>query len=99
MSKYSQYNFGPQPTRRPPPGEITSKVQALLLRILFDHGLSQGEVARRTKIQQTRVSRYAGGHVPRGAEDVFVLLELEQELKDEAARKAGQEPTPAPTAG
>jgi predicted transcriptional regulator len=62
-------------------------VQTLLLRLLNEYGLSQGQVDRETGIPQTRVSRYARGHVPRGADDVFKLIELEKRLEKQAAAK------------
>jgi predicted transcriptional regulator len=66
-------------------------VQALVLKLLNEYGLTQGQIDRATGIQQSRVSRYARGKVPSGLDDVFKLIELERRLAREAKAK---EPAP-----
>lgn len=45
-------------------------------------GLTQSEIARRTKIPQPRISRWAAGEVPAGADDALELVRLEQEVSN-----------------
>lgn len=73
----------PDPTAKPGP------LQALVLRLLNEHGLSQGQIDRKIGVPQSRVSRYARGKVPPALDDVFKLQELEQQLID--AKKASQD--------
>lgn len=83
-----------QPAPGPAPDAKLGPVQTLILRLLGQHGLSQGQIERLTGIPQTRVSRYSLGKVPKGADDVFKLIELERELA--AKQTAAPAPTQAP---
>jgi len=65
-----------------------------LLQRLKAHRLSQLEIARRTGIPQPRLSRWANGTTPTGADDALKLAALVAEL-DAAPPPA--EPTPAPS--
>jgi len=57
--------------------------------------LSQSEIARRTGIAQSKISRWEAGDVPAGASDALKLIELAKEVEAAApARKA----KPAPEA-
>lgn len=76
------------PAPAPGPAATPGPVQALVLRLLNVHNLSQGEIKRKTGIPQTRVSRYSYGKVPQGANDVFKLIELEKDLEAQAAEEA-----------
>lgn len=62
-------------------------VQALLLRLQYNHRLRQEDIEELTKIPQGRVSRWSRGQVPSSVDDVFKLIELEQRLEAEAAAK------------
>ena len=42
--------------------------------------LSQSEIARRTGIAQSKISRWEAGDVPAGASDALRLIELAQEV-------------------
>lgn len=70
-------------TSTPPP----SPTQALIKR-LRALGLSQSEIARRSRIPQPRLSRWENGEVAAGADDALRLLALEADL----AAKAGTHP-------
>lgn len=48
-----------------------------ILNRLREKGFSQTEIAKRTGIAQPRLSRWASGRVPAGADDALALLELE----------------------
>ena len=48
--------------------------------------LSQSEIARRTGIAQSKISRWEAGDVPAGASDALKLIELAKEV--EAATQA-----------
>ena len=51
--------------------------------------LSQSEIARRTGIAQSKISRWEAGDVPAGASDALKLIELAAEIDAPApARKA-----------
>ena len=51
--------------------------------------LSQSEIARRTGIAQSKISRWEAGDVPAGASDALRLIELAAEIDSPApARKA-----------
>lgn len=57
--------------------------------------LSQSEIARRTGIAQSKISRWEAGDVPAGASDALKLIELAKEVEAAApARKAKPTPTP-----
>lgn len=43
-------------------------------------GLTQTEIARRTGISQSRLSRWENGEVPAGADDALKLVALQREL-------------------
>ena len=51
-----------------------------LLKDLFDAGLTQSEISRKTQIPQPRISRWASGDVPAGADDSLKLQRLHSEL-------------------
>lgn len=51
-----------------------------VIRRLRAAGLSQSEIARRTRIPQPRVSRWAAGEVPVGADDALALVRLADEV-------------------
>jgi len=51
-----------------------------IIRRLRSAGLSQSEIARRTGVSQTRISRWEGGAVPAAADDVLKLQALAQSL-------------------
>lgn len=58
--------------------------------------LSQSEIARRTGIAQSKISRWEAGDVPAGASDALRLIELAKEVEDAAtapARGEAQEST------
>lgn len=48
----------------------------VLLKRLVDSGLSQTEIAKRTGIPQPRLSRWARGDTPAGADDALKLAAL-----------------------
>lgn len=52
--------------------------------------LSQSEIARRTGIAQSKISRWEAGDVPAGASDALRLIELAKEV---AATATTQEAT------
>jgi transcriptional regulator with XRE-family HTH domain len=43
--------------------------------------LSQSEIARRTGIAQSKISRWEAGDVPAGASDALKLIELAKEVE------------------
>lgn len=51
-----------------------------IVRDLRALGLSQTEIARRTGIPQSRLSRWEKGLVPAGADDALALMRLRAEL-------------------
>jgi transcriptional regulator with XRE-family HTH domain len=51
-----------------------------LIRGLRNLGLSQSEIARRTKIPQPRISRWERGEAPDSADDALKLRDLHVEL-------------------
>ena len=50
--------------------------------------LSQSEIARRTGIAQSKISRWEAGDVPAGASDALRLIELAKEVAAAAAQEA-----------
>lgn len=58
-----------------------------LIRELRALGLSQSEIARRTKIPQPRLSRWEAGEAPDSADDALKLHALHSEL---AARRTAE---------
>lgn len=56
-------------------------------------GLSQSEIARRTRIPQPRVSRWEGGEAPASADDALKLQALLAEVA--AANPAASAPAPS----
>ena len=64
-----------------------------LIRALRLSGLSQSEIARRTGIPQSRLSRWEAGSVPAGADDALRLQHLHAEL----IGAEGAPPIPTPT--
>jgi len=52
-----------------------------LIRKLTERGLTQTEIAKRTGIPQPRLSRWAAGDVPQGADDALKLQQLVLELQ------------------
>lgn len=58
-----------------------------LLRALRERGLTQMEISRRTAIPQYRLSRWASGQVPTGADDSLRLLELYHQTAPAAAQQ------------
>lgn len=59
-----------------------------LLHRLKAQGLTQVEISRRIGIPQPRLSRWAGGVVPPGAEDALKLKELLDEVEAGAREPA-----------
>lgn len=58
-----------------------SQIAALINRLTSaPYSLSQSEIFRRTEIPQPRLSRWASGYVPTGADDVLKLITLAKEL-------------------
>ena len=53
--------------------------------------LSQSEIARRTGIAQSKISRWEAGDVPAGASDALRLIELAQEVAASTTRAEAQE--------
>ncbi len=51
-----------------------------LLRALLARGISQSEIRRRTGIPQPRLSKWAAGKAPSGADDALKLKSLSDEL-------------------
>ena len=49
--------------------------------------LSQSEIARRTGIAQSKISRWEAGDVPAGASDALKLIELAKEVAATATTK------------
>ena len=49
--------------------------------------LSQSEIARRTGIAQSKISRWEAGDVPAGASDALRLIELAKEVAAAAPAK------------
>lgn len=60
-----------------------------LIKQLRAAGLSQSEIARRSGIPQPRISRWAGGATPTGADDALRLAQLAREVLETT-------PTPTP---
>lgn len=56
--------------------------------------LSQSEIARRTGIAQSKISRWEAGEVPAGASDALKLMELASKVS-KTARKAKPATQPA----
>lgn len=50
--------------------------------------LSQSEIARRTGIAQSKISRWEAGDVPAGASDALRLIEFAQEVAATEAKEA-----------
>lgn len=61
-----------------------------LLRQLLASGISQSEIQRRTGIPQPRLSKWARGKVPSGADDALKLKALADELSGIPATTSGQ---------
>ena len=57
-------------------------------------GMSQTEISKRTGIPQPRISRWAGGAVPAGADDALRLRALVDELDKATAAPATEATTP-----
>lgn len=55
-----------------------------LIQRLRVHGLSQTEIARRTGISQPKISRWAGGAVPRSAVEALKLASLVRSFERKA---------------
>lgn len=53
--------------------------------------LSQSEIARRTGIAQSKISRWEAGDVPAGASDALKLIELASEIEASTERGEAQE--------
>jgi transcriptional regulator with XRE-family HTH domain len=51
-----------------------------IIKRLRSHGLSQSEIARRTGVAQSRLSRWENGSVAAAADDVLKLQELAEVL-------------------
>ncbi len=56
-----------------------------LLRALLARGISQSEIRRRTGIPQPRLSKWAAGKAPTGADDALKLRALAEQLGAEGA--------------
>jgi predicted transcriptional regulator len=82
--------FKPAPAPDPAT-QATGPLQALVLRLIHEHGLSQGQIGRAIKAPQSRLSRYARGQVPPALDDVFKLQDLERRLVN--AKQAAEELT------
>ena len=54
---------------------------ATLIRELRARGMTQGEIGRRTRIPQPRLSKWGAGQVPRVADDALRLRELLDNLE------------------
>jgi transcriptional regulator with XRE-family HTH domain len=65
----------------PSPSRISEFIHELMA-----SGLSQSEIGRRAGIPQPRISRWASGDVPVGADDALRL----QELRNSVVATAGQ---------
>ena len=50
-----------------------------LLKRLMAEGMTQTEIAKKTGIPQPRISRWAAGDIPRGADDALKLQSLVNE--------------------
>lgn len=61
-----------------------AQVQTVLRRLR--ETLSQSEIARRTGIAQSKLSRWEAGKVAAGAEDALKLADLERVLTDQDAQ-------------
>lgn len=48
--------------------------------------LSQSEIARRTGIAQSKISRWEAGKIAAGAEEALKLVDLERRLRKAAAK-------------
>ena len=53
--------------------------------------LSQSEIARRTGIAQSKISRWEAGDVPAGASDALKLIELAKEVEAAAPAQEAAE--------
>ncbi len=53
--------------------------------------LSQSEIARRTGIAQSKISRWEAGDVPAGASDALKLIELASEIEASTAPAEAKE--------
>lgn len=53
--------------------------------------LSQSEIARRTGIAQSKISRWEAGEVPAGVSDAMKLIELAREITDAPSQATAQE--------
>ena len=53
--------------------------------------LSQSEIARRTGIAQSKISRWEAGDVPAGASDALKLIELAKEVEATATPQEASE--------
>ena len=53
--------------------------------------LSQSEIARRTGIAQSKISRWEAGDIPAGASDALKLIELAKEVEAAAPAQEAAE--------
>jgi transcriptional regulator with XRE-family HTH domain len=53
--------------------------------------LSQSEIARRTGISQSKISRWEAGQVADGAEDALKLVDLAEQMKTAVAQQGEPE--------
>lgn len=63
-----------------------SKTTELIRRLREAHKLTQAEIVLRTGIPQPRLSRWARGETPAGAEDALKIAALVDQL-DQSAKK------------
>lgn len=59
-----------------------------LIKRLRSAGLTQSEIARRTGIPQPRISRWENADEPTAADDVLLLVALEEEVMTAAGKEA-----------